>query len=119
MRPAHPPRPYATAKAAVIGICKGGARELGPCGITVNVIAPGPIDTEIMGGRLTEERKESRSARIPLGRVGQPEENAAGVPALRRCRLYQRRNHSARRRQAHALNTCALSLSKGINLRYD
>ena len=43
---------YATAKAAVIGMCRGGARELGPYGITVNVLAPGPIDTEIMGGRL-------------------------------------------------------------------
>ena len=73
---------YATAKAAVIGMCKGGARELGPYGITVNVIAPGPIDTEIMGGRLTEERKESMSAGIPLGRVGQPGEIAATVAFL-------------------------------------
>ena len=66
----------------MIGICKGGARELGPYGITVNVIAPGPIDTEIMGGRLTEERKASMSAGIPLGRVGQPEEIAATVAFL-------------------------------------
>jgi NAD(P)-dependent dehydrogenase (short-subunit alcohol dehydrogenase family) len=73
---------YATAKAAVIGMCHGGARELGPHGITVNVIAPGPIDTEIMGGRLTEERKAGMSAGIPLGRVGQPEEIAATVAFL-------------------------------------
>jgi NAD(P)-dependent dehydrogenase (short-subunit alcohol dehydrogenase family) len=73
---------YATAKAAVIGMCKGGARELGPYGITVNVLAPGPIDTEIMGGRLTEERKSGMSAGIPLGRVGQPEEIAATVGFL-------------------------------------
>jgi NAD(P)-dependent dehydrogenase (short-subunit alcohol dehydrogenase family) len=73
---------YATAKAAVIGMCKGGARELGPYGITVNVIAPGPVDTEIMGGRLTEERKASMSAGIPLGRVGQPAEIAATVAFL-------------------------------------
>jgi NAD(P)-dependent dehydrogenase (short-subunit alcohol dehydrogenase family) len=73
---------YATAKAAVIGMCKGGARELGPYGITVNVLAPGPVDTEIMGGRLTEERKESMSAGIPLGRVGQPTEIAATVAFL-------------------------------------
>jgi NAD(P)-dependent dehydrogenase (short-subunit alcohol dehydrogenase family) len=73
---------YATAKAAVIGMCKGGARELGPYGITVNVIAPGPIDTEIMGGRLTDERKASMSAGIPLGRVGQPDEIGATVGFL-------------------------------------
>jgi NAD(P)-dependent dehydrogenase (short-subunit alcohol dehydrogenase family) len=73
---------YATAKAAVIGMCKGGARELGPHGITVNVIAPGPVDTEIMGGRLTDERKASMSAGIPLGRVGQPTEIAATVSFL-------------------------------------
>jgi len=73
---------YATAKAAVIGMCKGGARELGPHGITVNVLAPGPIDTEIMGGRLTDERKESMSTGIPLGRVGQPAEIAATIAFL-------------------------------------
>lgn len=73
---------YATAKAAVIGMCRGGARELGPHGITVNVLAPGPVDTEIMGGKLTEERKESMSAGIPLGRVGQPSEIAATIAFL-------------------------------------
>ena len=73
---------YAAAKAAVIGMCRGGARELGPYGITVNVLAPGPIDTEIMGGRLTDERKTSMSSGIPLGRVGQPEEIAATVAFL-------------------------------------
>jgi NAD(P)-dependent dehydrogenase (short-subunit alcohol dehydrogenase family) len=73
---------YATAKAAVIGMCRGGARELGPHGITVNVLAPGPIDTEIMGGRLTDERKASMSVGIPLGRVGQPAEVAATIAFL-------------------------------------
>lgn len=73
---------YATAKAAVIGMCRGGARELGPHGITVNVLAPGPVDTEIMGGKLTEERKAAMSAGIPLGRVGQPSEIAATIAFL-------------------------------------
>jgi NAD(P)-dependent dehydrogenase (short-subunit alcohol dehydrogenase family) len=73
---------YATAKSAVIGMSRGGARELGPHGITVNVILPGPIDTEIMGGRLTEERKAGMSATIPLGRVGRPDEIAATVAFL-------------------------------------
>ena len=73
---------YATAKAAVIGMCHGGARELGPHGITVNVLAPGPIDTEIMGGRLTDERKAAMSAGIPLGRVGRTAEVAATIAFL-------------------------------------
>lgn len=73
---------YATAKAAVIGMCRGSARELGPHGVTVNVIAPGPIDTEIMGGKLTDERKAGMSETIPLGRVGRPEEIAATVAFL-------------------------------------
>ena len=73
---------YATAKAAVIGMCHGAARELGPYGISTNVIAPGPIDTEIMGGKLSDERKASMSAGIPLGRVGQPVEIAATVAFL-------------------------------------
>lgn len=73
---------YATAKAAVIGMCRGAARELGPFGITVNVLAPGPIDTQIMGGTLSDDRKASMSSTIPLGRVGQPEDIAATVAFL-------------------------------------
>lgn len=73
---------YATAKAAVIGMAHGGARELGPHGITVNVIAPGPIDTEIMGGKLTDERRASMSAGIPTGRVGRPDEIGATIAFL-------------------------------------
>ncbi len=73
---------YAAAKSAVIGLARGGARELGQYGITVNCICPGPIDTEIMGGKLTDERKAAMSANIPLGRVGQPSEIAAVVDFL-------------------------------------
>lgn len=68
---------YAGAKNGVIGLTRGGAREFGPHGITVNAIAPGPIDTEIMGGKLTEDRKAAMASNIPLQRVGQPEEIAA------------------------------------------
>ena len=73
---------YAAAKAAVIGLARGGARELGQYGITCNAICPGPIDTEIMGGKLTEERKASMSSNIPLQRVGQPGEIAEVVDFL-------------------------------------
>src|SRR5699024_8495978 len=55
---------YAAAKAAVQGLTRGAARELGTYGITANVILPGPIDTDIMGGTLTDERKAGMSANI-------------------------------------------------------
>lgn len=73
---------YATAKAAIQGLTRGGARELGKYGITVNALLPGPIDTDIMGGTLTDDRKDIMSANIPLGRVGQPEEVANVVNFL-------------------------------------
>jgi NAD(P)-dependent dehydrogenase (short-subunit alcohol dehydrogenase family) len=73
---------YAASKAAVLGLTKGAARELGPFGITANAILPGPIDTDIMGGKLTDERKADMSAGIPVGRVGQPDDIAAMVSFL-------------------------------------
>lgn len=69
--------PYSASKAAVIGFSRALARELGPHGITVNTVAPGPIDTDIMGGTLTDQRKAMMSADIPIGRVGTVEEVAA------------------------------------------
>jgi 2-hydroxycyclohexanecarboxyl-CoA dehydrogenase len=69
--------PYSASKAAVIGFTRALAREMGPHNITVNCVAPGPIDTEIMGGTLTEERKAAMSADIPLGRVGTVHDVAA------------------------------------------
>lgn len=73
---------YAAAKAAVQGLTRGAARELGVHGITANVILPGPIDTDIMGGTLTDERKAGMSSNIPLQRVGQPEEVAGLIRFL-------------------------------------
>jgi NAD(P)-dependent dehydrogenase (short-subunit alcohol dehydrogenase family) len=73
---------YAAAKAAVQGLTRGAARELGEHGITANVILPGPIDTDIMGGTLTDDRKAGMSANIPLQRVGQPEEVAGLIAFL-------------------------------------
>jgi NAD(P)-dependent dehydrogenase (short-subunit alcohol dehydrogenase family) len=66
-------------KAAVIGMCRGGARELVSYGITVNVLAPGPIDIEIMAGRLTEERRHVR--RHPT-RPSRPVEEIAATVAF-------------------------------------
>src|SRR5258707_1069738 len=63
--------------ADVVGFSRALAREMGPHNITVNSVAPGPIDTEIMGGTLTDERKAQMSADIPLGRVGTVQDVAA------------------------------------------
>jgi NAD(P)-dependent dehydrogenase (short-subunit alcohol dehydrogenase family) len=73
---------YAAAKAAVLGLSRGAARELGAFGITVNTVAPGPVDTDIMGGKLTDERKQAMAADIPVGRIGGPEDIAAVVSFL-------------------------------------
>jgi NAD(P)-dependent dehydrogenase (short-subunit alcohol dehydrogenase family) len=69
--------PYSASKAALIGFSRALARELGPHGITVNCVAPGPIDTDIMGGTLTEERKAALGADGMVGRVGTVAEVAA------------------------------------------
>jgi 2-hydroxycyclohexanecarboxyl-CoA dehydrogenase len=61
---------YSAAKAGVIGLAKTLARELGPYGVTANVVSPGAIDTDIMGGRLSDERKAQMLNDLPVGRVG-------------------------------------------------
>jgi 3-oxoacyl-[acyl-carrier protein] reductase len=72
---------YAAAKAGIVGMSKSLAQELGSRGITVNCIAPGFIDTD-MTRALSEEQKSALLARIPLGRLGQPEDIAAAVAYL-------------------------------------
>lgn len=74
--------PYTVAKAGVIGLTRGLARELGPRGVTVNAIAPGPIDTDIMGGTLSEERKAAMAADGVLPRIGTPRDIAAAIAYL-------------------------------------
>lgn len=68
---------YSASKGGVIGFTRALAREVGEHGITVNCVAPGPIDTDIMGGTLNEERKAEMSQGIMMGRVGTREEVAA------------------------------------------
>ena len=72
---------YAAAKAGLIGFSKALAREVGRRGITVNVVAPGFIVTD-MTDRLPEGLKEKMLADIPLGRFGRPEEVAGVVVFL-------------------------------------
>lgn len=73
---------YSASKAGLLGFTRAVAREVGEFGITVNAVAPGPIDTDIMGGALTDERRAQMSAGGMLGRVGTPEEVAALIGFL-------------------------------------
>ncbi|UFU03073.1 SDR family oxidoreductase [Ruania suaedae] len=74
--------PYSVAKAGVIGLTRSLARELGPHAITANAIAPGPIDTDIMGGALSDERKAALVEELVVNRVGTVEDIAAAVAFL-------------------------------------
>ncbi len=69
---------YAAAKAGVIGFSKSAARELAGRGVTVNVVAPGFIGTDMTAG-LPDNVKENMLAGIPLGRMGTPEDVANAV----------------------------------------
>lgn len=74
---------YAPAKGAVEVLTRYLAKELGPRGITVNVIAPGPVETDFNNGgnRDIPERKKMMASRTALGRVGLPED-IGGVAAF-------------------------------------
>lgn len=67
---------YSAAKAAVIGLTRALAKELGPSGITVNCVAPGVIDTE-MNGNLSPQDLHALAEETPLERIGTPADVAA------------------------------------------
>jgi 3-oxoacyl-[acyl-carrier protein] reductase len=69
---------YSAAKAGLVAFSKSLAQEVGSRGITVNVVAPGFIDTD-MTRVLPEEQKTNLLSKIPLQRLGQPEDIAAAV----------------------------------------
>jgi len=69
---------YAASKAGLIGFCKSVAREVGSRSITVNVVAPGLIETDMTRG-LTENTRGDWETKIPLGRLGTPADVAHAV----------------------------------------
>ena len=72
---------YAASKAAVIGLTKSLAKELAPSGILVNCVAPGVIETDMLGA-LSMDEKEALRRETPLGRLGTPEDVAEVVRFL-------------------------------------
>jgi 3-oxoacyl-[acyl-carrier protein] reductase len=72
---------YAASKAGLVGFARSLARELGSRGITVNVVAPGPVATDMLAA-LGEDRRADIVASVPLGRMAEPDEIAATVSFL-------------------------------------
>lgn len=69
---------YSASKAGVIGLTKALAKEYAPSGITVNCVAPGVIDTDMMKN-FSREEKNALCEEIPAGRMGTPDEVASAV----------------------------------------
>ncbi|MFP3042315.1 SDR family oxidoreductase [Treponema primitia] len=69
---------YAASKGGMIAITRGCARHLGPFKITVNAVCPGPTRTPIMDAYSAEEMRNLESKNV-LGRIGEPEDVAAGI----------------------------------------
>jgi 3-oxoacyl-[acyl-carrier protein] reductase len=72
---------YSAAKAGIIGLSKSAARDLGPYGVNVNVVAPGIVETDMVRA-LPEEVRKGFVEQIVLGRIGQPEDVAYLVSFL-------------------------------------
>lgn len=72
---------YAASKAGLVGLSRSLAKEFASRGITVNVVAPGPIATDMLDA-LGEDKQQQMAAVVPLGRIGSPDEVAAAVRFL-------------------------------------
>jgi 3-oxoacyl-[acyl-carrier protein] reductase len=72
---------YAAAKAGLVGLARSLAREVGSRGITVNVVAPGMVDTDMIAS-LGDQRVEQLRSMVPLGRAATPDEVAGAVVFL-------------------------------------
>jgi 3-oxoacyl-[acyl-carrier protein] reductase len=69
---------YAASKAGLVGLARSLAREFASRGITVNVVAPGPVQTDMIDA-LTDDQKAAIAQTVPLGRFASPEEIAATI----------------------------------------
>mgnify|MGYP001820182063 CR=1 FL=1 len=72
---------YAASKAGLVGLARSIARELGSRNITANVVAPGPVATDMLA-ELDDSAREAIVESVPLGRVGEPDEIAAAITFL-------------------------------------
>ena len=72
---------YSSAKAGLLGFVKAFAREAAPFGVTVNAVAPGFVDTELLA-QLPARKLEDYLKGVPLGRIGRPEEIASAIGFL-------------------------------------
>lgn len=70
---------YGAFKAGLMALVRSGAVELGPLGIRVNAVAPGVVWTPRVSAYLGEEGRKQNAANVPLGRVAQPSDIAAGL----------------------------------------
>ena len=75
------PANYAASKAGIVGLARSLAREFASRHITVNVVAPGPISTDMMDA-VAEDRRALIEQAVPLGRFGTPDEVAATIVFL-------------------------------------
>jgi len=72
---------YAASKAGLVGFARSLARELGSRSITVNVVAPGPVETDMTAG-LGQDRLDQLTSAVPLARMATPDEIAGAVVFL-------------------------------------
>ena len=73
---------YTASKAAVESLIRSMSRELGPRGVRVNAVAPGPVETDLFNAGKTDEAKQRSAAMSPFNRIGQPQEVAEVVSFL-------------------------------------
>lgn len=70
---------YAATKGGILGLCRTLALETARDGIRVNVVSPGVTDTPQPRGHSTDEELYAKAAKVPLGRIGQPDDMASAV----------------------------------------